>query len=75
VIKALDNYKINSKLVWDCHQSIKILAECNNGQFLWVPGHKGTEGNKISNQPAKSGSLHPFIGPKPACGISDRVAE
>jgi hypothetical protein len=29
-IKAFENCKINSKLVWDCHQSIIILAERNN---------------------------------------------
>jgi len=23
VIKALDSFKINSKLIWDCHQSLK----------------------------------------------------
>jgi hypothetical protein len=26
VIKALDNYQINSKLVWKCHQSTVKLA-------------------------------------------------
>jgi hypothetical protein len=25
-IKALENYQINSKLVWDCHQSLAKLA-------------------------------------------------
>jgi hypothetical protein len=28
-IKALDNYKINSKLVLDCHQALIKLAEHN----------------------------------------------
>jgi ribonuclease HI len=40
-IKALDNCKIYSKLVWDCHQSLMILAEHNKVHLLWVPGHKG----------------------------------
>jgi hypothetical protein len=35
---------------------------------------KGTEGNKIADQLLKRGSLHPFIGPEPASGISDRIA-
>jgi hypothetical protein len=29
VIKALDNYQINLKLVWDCHQSLTKLDEHN----------------------------------------------
>jgi hypothetical protein len=28
-IKALDSYQINSKLVWDCHQSLVQLVEHN----------------------------------------------
>jgi hypothetical protein len=28
-IKALDSYQINSKLVWDCNQSLAKLAEHN----------------------------------------------
>jgi ribonuclease HI len=49
-IKALDNCKIYSKLVWDCHQSLMILAECNKVHVMWVRGHKGTEGNEIADQ-------------------------
>jgi ribonuclease HI len=41
VIRALDNCRIRSRLVWDCHQSLMILAEHNKVQLLWVPGHKG----------------------------------
>jgi hypothetical protein len=39
-----------------------------------VPGHKGIESNETVDQLAKRSSLHPFIGPEPACGISDKVA-
>jgi hypothetical protein len=38
-----------------------------------VLGHKGIEGNKIADQLAKRGLLHPFIGPESACGMSERV--
>jgi hypothetical protein len=40
-IKVLDNCKITSKLVWDCHQSLMILAEHSSVQLLCVLGHKG----------------------------------
>jgi ribonuclease HI len=65
VIKALDNCGVNSKLVWDYHQSLTILAEPNNAQFLWVPGHKEVEGNQYADQQAKRDLLHSFIGPEP----------
>jgi hypothetical protein len=73
-IRALDNCRITSRLVWDCHQSLMILTECNKVYLLWVLGHKGIEGNETANQLAREGSLLPFIGPEPACGISGRVA-
>jgi ribonuclease HI len=40
-----------------------------------VPGHKGTDGNEMTDQLAKLGSEQPFMGPEPACGISMGVAK
>jgi hypothetical protein len=34
----------------------------------------GIEDNEIADQLTKRGSQHPFIGPEPTCGTSDRVA-
>jgi hypothetical protein len=47
--QSVDNCEINSELVWDFHQSLLILAECNNVQLLWVPGHtsKGIKGKGL----------------------------
>jgi hypothetical protein len=39
--KALDNFQINSKLIWKCHQSMTKLAERNTIQLVWLPGHLG----------------------------------
>jgi ribonuclease HI len=72
VIKVLDNCKINLKLVWDCHQSLMVLAECNNVQLLWMLGHKGTEGDENADQLARRGLLYKLIGPKSTCSISDK---
>jgi ribonuclease HI len=52
-IKELDSYKINSKLVWDCHQYLMVLAEHNNVQFMGVPGYKASEGIETADQLAK----------------------
>jgi hypothetical protein len=74
VITVLDNCKINSRCVWNCHQSLIILTEYNHVHLLWVLGHKGIEYSEIADQLARRGLLHPFISPEPICGISDRVA-
>jgi hypothetical protein len=40
-----------------------------------MPGHEGIVGNETVHQLARTGSKHPFIGPDPACGISDEDAK
>jgi hypothetical protein len=39
-VKAADSCKISLRLVWDCHQSVMMLAEHSKVHLLWVPGHK-----------------------------------
>jgi ribonuclease HI len=73
-IKTLDSFQINSKVVWDCHQSLVKVAEHNRIQLVWEPGHIGIDGNEIANQLARQGSSHPLIGPEPALDISAKVA-
>jgi hypothetical protein len=73
-IKALDSYPMNSKLVWDCHQSLVKLAEHNRIQLVWVLGHMGVDRNEIADQLTRQGSSHPLIGPEPALGKSAKVA-
>jgi ribonuclease HI len=73
-IKALNNFQINSKLVWDCHQSLMRLAQHNRVQLIWVLGHMGIDGNEMADRLARQGSSRPFIGPEPALGISTKIA-
>jgi ribonuclease HI len=61
-------YRITSKLVWDCHQSLIQLAKHNKVQLIWLPDHKGIVGNDTVHQLARTG-------PEPACGISTGVAK
>jgi hypothetical protein len=51
------------------------LAKHNRVQLIWVLGHKGTVGNETADQLARIGSESLFIGPEPACGISNGVAK
>jgi ribonuclease HI len=74
-IKALNNFQINSKLVWDFHQSQMRLAEHKRVQLIWVPGHMGIDGNEMADQLARQGSSYPFIGPEPALGTSAKIAK
>jgi hypothetical protein len=74
VIKALDSFQINSKLVWDCYHSLVKLAEHNRIILVCVLGHMGINGNEIAGELARQGSLHPLIGPERALGIFAKVA-
>jgi len=56
-VKTLDSSHINSKLVWDCHQSMMKLAEHNRIQLVWVPRHMGIDGNEIAGQLNWQGSF------------------
>jgi len=74
VIKALNSFQINSKLVWDCYHSQVKLAEHNRFLLVWVLGHMGVNGNEIADELARQGSLHSLIGPERALSIFAEVA-
>jgi ribonuclease HI len=60
-IIALGKYQITSKLVWDCHQFLTQLAKHKSVLLIWVSGLEGIVGNKMADQLARIGSIHPFI--------------
>jgi ribonuclease HI len=58
-VKAFECFQINSKLVWDCHQSMLKLAEHKRIQLIWVPEHMLIDGNEIAEQLAsKAPDIH-----------------
>ena len=43
-LKALEGVRVNSKLVWNCKSLLNSLAENNEVNLFWIPGHSGLEG-------------------------------
>jgi ribonuclease HI len=72
-VKALEEFQINSKLVWDCHQSLVKLTQHKRIQLVWVPRHVGIDGNEIADQLIGQGCSYPFAGPEPSLGLSAKV--
>ncbi|KAL1448474.1 hypothetical protein WDU94_005530 [Cyamophila willieti] len=69
-IKALSSFTHESKLTWECLETLKLLAKDNHVTLTWVPGHEGIDGNEKADELAKIGTTLPFIGPEPFCGVS-----
>ena len=74
-IKVLNNFQINSKLVWECQKSLVKLSEHNMVQLILVPGNTGIDGNETADQLARKGSSYPLTGLEPAFGISTKVVK
>ena len=73
-IKAHNSLQIKSILDRNCQQSLVKLAEHNEIQFEWVPGHMGIDGNETADQLATQGSSHLLIGPQPTLCIFAKAA-
>ncbi|KAL7728475.1 hypothetical protein ACLKA6_005230 [Drosophila palustris] len=69
-LKALESFKITSKLVDNCLRKLDCLGERNTLTVGWIPGHEGHEGNEIADCLAKKGAIKPLIGPEPFCGLA-----
>lgn len=68
-LKAFTNPAVTSKLVWNCIERLNTLATNNKVKLIWIPGHKGHEGNEKADELARMGSEQKFQGPEPAVGL------
>ncbi|GBP16688.1 hypothetical protein EVAR_73901_1 [Eumeta japonica] len=66
-LKALTSYLFLSRLVWECYEILQALSLRNKLVLVWIPGH---EGNESVDCLAKRGTVRPFIGPEPFCGLT-----
>nr|CAH7752294.1 unnamed protein product [Callosobruchus chinensis] len=73
-LMALASNHYTSKLVWDCHNTLKTLAKTKRVTLSWVPSHSGIIGNERADRCAKEGAGLPLTGPEPACGIAYGMA-
>jgi ribonuclease HI len=69
-LKALQAAKTKSPLVWQCQRVLNDISTYHSVGLFWVPGHYGIRGNEIADELARGGSIHHFVGPEPALGIS-----
>lgn len=68
-LRALDSWKITSKLVFGCMEKLVTLGKNNRINLVWIPGHSGHTGNEIADKLAVKGSAGRPIGPEPCCGL------
>jgi uncharacterized protein with PIN domain len=69
-LKTLQAAKITSPLVEQCRRAWNNISIPHSvGQF-WVPGRSGIRENEIAVGLAREGTLHQFVGPETALGVS-----
>lgn len=68
------NGNINSyKMVWEYLDKLNDPGKGNKVTLLWVPEHRGVNGNEVTNNLTKKGARKLFVVPELFCGISCSV--
>ncbi|XP_039968167.1 uncharacterized protein LOC120779881 [Bactrocera tryoni] len=68
-LKAIYSYEIKWLLVQECRERLNSLAERNQVQLIWVPGHRGIAGNELADELARSAASTIMVGPEPFTGV------
>ena len=71
-LKSLTKSRVTN-LTTECFQTLNKLARHRSVTLLWVPGHKGIEGNETADKLAREGSSEDFIGPLPSIPVSSTL--
>ncbi|XP_072161372.1 retrovirus-related Pol polyprotein from type-1 retrotransposable element R1 [Bemisia tabaci] len=71
-LKAVSNFKVNSKLTMEGIQRLTRLANDNHVTLVWVRGHTGVRGNETADRLAKEASEENYIGPEPVFGLTKK---
>lgn len=73
-LKALQSYKISSRLILECRTLLQELAKTNLVSVVWVPGHSNIDGNENADELAREGSSSEPISTTPCIPLSKRWA-
>jgi ribonuclease HI len=74
-LKALSQFRVNSRIIWKCLEQIYELSRRNTVKFIWVPGHSNIDGNEAADRLAREGSASTFAGEEPCVGIALQTAK
>ncbi|XP_049315637.1 uncharacterized protein LOC125779115 [Bactrocera dorsalis] len=68
-LKAILSYETKSLLVEECIERLNRLSLCNRVHLIWVPGHKGVEGNEKADELARTAAASKMLRPEPYIAV------
>ena len=74
-IQSLGKYQVKNTQVLEGKLILNRLAENNNVQLFWIPGHSGHWGNEVADKLAKRGVKLKLHGPQPIIPISNTAVK
>ncbi|CAH2230237.1 jg19991 [Pararge aegeria aegeria] len=69
VLKALAKYMTSSKILKDCHSTLKTLKKPNRVTLRWIRGHNGNMGNDAADKLARLATSLKMVGLEPIIPI------
>jgi hypothetical protein len=66
---ALQAAKTTSPLVQQCQKALNNIYTWYSMGLFWVPEHSGVRGTEISDELAREGTFHQFVGPELPLGV------
>jgi ribonuclease HI len=73
-VEALTQSSYQTGLVGECRELLDELGTETNLSLIWIPAHRGYQGNEIADLLAKTASERRFLGPEPALPIPIHMA-